>query len=148
MHVRAYAYIRTMGAAGLRGVSENAVLNANYVMKRLEGHYDVAAPGRACTSACSRRGGRSGRREREMDIAKRLPRPRLLRASTYFPLIVEEALMIEPTETESKETLDQFCEAMITIAREAETNPQAVLDAPGPRRCAGSIRRRPRASRI
>ena len=130
MHVRAYAYIRTMGAAGLRGVSENAVLNANYVMKRLEGHYDVAAPG-PCMHECvlsARRQKRNG--VSAMDIAKRLLDLGFYAPSTYFPLIVEEALMIEPTETESKETLDQFCEAMITIAREAETNPQAVLDAP------------------
>jgi len=130
MHVRAYAYIRTMGAAGLRNVSENAVLNANYVMKRLEGHYDVAAPG-PCMHECvlsARRQKRNG--VSAMDIAKRLLDLGFYAPSTYFPLIVEEALMIEPTETESKETLDQFCEAMITIAREAETNPQAVLDAP------------------
>src|SRR5207253_10766261 len=72
MHVRAYAYIRTMGAAGLRGVSENAVLNANYVMKRLEGHYDVAAPG-PCMHECvlsARRQKRNG--VSAMDIAKRL----------------------------------------------------------------------------
>ncbi len=130
MHVRAYTYIRTMGAAGLRGVSENAVLNANYVMKRLEGHYDVAAPG-PCMHECvlsARRQKRQG--VTAMDIAKRLLDLGFYAPSTYFPLIVEEALMIEPTETESKETLDQFCEAMITIAKEAETNPQALLDAP------------------
>jgi len=105
-----------MGAAGLRGVSENAVLNANYVMKRLEGHYDVAAPG-PCMHECvlsARRQKRNG--VSAMDIAKRLLDLGFYAPSTYFPLIVEEALMIEPTETESKETLDQFCEAMITIA--------------------------------
>jgi len=100
------------------------------VMKRLEGHYDVAAPG-PCMHECvlsARRQKRNG--VSAMDIAKRLLDLGFYAPSTYFPLIVEEALMIEPTETESKETLDQFCEAMITIAREAETNPQAVLDAP------------------
>jgi len=130
MHVRAYTYIRTMGADGLRAVSENAVLNANYVMKRLESHYDVAAPG-PCMHECVL----SARRQKKlgvtaMDIAKRLLDLGFYAPSTYFPLIVEEALMIEPTETESKETLDAFCEAMIRIAQETETDPQAVHQAP------------------
>jgi glycine dehydrogenase subunit 2 len=130
MLVRAYAYIRTMGADGLRRVSDNAVLNANYVMKRLEGHYDVAAPG-PCMHECVV----SARRQKKhgvsaMDVAKRLLDLGFYAPSTYFPLIVEEALMIEPTETESKETLDAFCEAMIRIAREAEDNAGAVHEAP------------------
>jgi glycine dehydrogenase subunit 2 len=130
MLVRAWTYIRTMGGDGLRAVSENAVLNANYIMKRLESHYDVAAPG-PCMHECVL----SARRQKKlgvsaMDIAKRLLDLGFYAPSTYFPLIVEEALMIEPTETESKETLDAFCEAMIQIAREAETNPQLIHDAP------------------
>jgi glycine dehydrogenase subunit 2 len=130
MHVRAYTYIRTMGADGLRAVSENAVLNANYVMKRLEGHYDIAAPG-PCMHECVL----SARRQKKqgvtaMDVAKRLLDLGFYAPSTYFPMIVEEALMIEPTETESKETLDAFCEAMIRIAKEAETDPQAIHQAP------------------
>src|SRR5437764_4981695 len=130
MHVRAYAYIRTMGPDGLRAVSDNAVLNANYVMKRLEKDYDVAAPG-PCMHECVL----SARRQKKhgvtaMDIAKRLLDLGFYAPSTYFPLIVEEALMIEPTETESKETLDQFCDAMITIAREAATNPEVIHQAP------------------
>jgi glycine dehydrogenase subunit 2 len=119
MLVRAYAYIRTMGAEGLRQVADNAVLNANYVMKRLELHYDVA-PG-PCMHECVL----SARRQKKqgvsaMDIAKRLLDLGFYAPSTYFPLIVEEALMIEPTETESVQTLDAFCDAMIQIAREAE----------------------------
>jgi glycine dehydrogenase subunit 2 len=130
MHVRAYAYIRTMGADGLRAVSENAVLNANYVMKRLEGQYDVAAPG-PCMHECVV----SARRQKKhgvsaMDVAKRLLDLGFYAPSTYFPLIVEEALMIEPTETESKETLDAFCEAMIRIAQEAEADPHGIHQAP------------------
>jgi glycine dehydrogenase subunit 2 len=130
MHVRAYTYIRTMGADGLRAVSENAVLNANYVMKRLEGHYDIAAPG-PCMHECVL----SARRQKKhgvsaMDVAKRLLDLGFYAPSTYFPLIVEEALMIEPTETESKETLDAFCEAMIRIAKEAETDAQPIHQAP------------------
>jgi glycine dehydrogenase subunit 2 len=130
MLVRAYAYIRAMGPEGLRAVSDNAVLNANYVMKRLEKAYDVAAPG-PCMHECVL----SARRQKKqgvtaMDVAKRLLDLGFYAPSTYFPLIVEEALMIEPTETESKETLDAFCDAMIQIAREAETTPEVVHEAP------------------
>ena len=130
MHVRAYTYIRTMGADGLRRVSENAVLNANYVMKRLAPHYDLAAPG-PCMHECVL----SARRQKKlgvtaMDIAKRLLDLGFYAPSTYFPLIVEEALMIEPTETESKETLDAFCDAMIKIARETESDPRGIHEAP------------------
>ena len=130
MLVRAYTYIRTMGPDGLRAVSDNAVLNANYVMKRLEKDYDVAAPG-PCMHECVL----SARRQKKngvtaMDIAKRLLDLGFYAPSTYFPLIVEEALMIEPTETESKQTLDQFCDAMIQIAREAESAPDIVHEAP------------------
>jgi glycine dehydrogenase subunit 2 len=119
-----------MGADGLRAVSENAVLNANYVMKRLESHYDVAAPG-PCMHECVV----SARRQKKlgvsaMDVAKRLLDLGFYAPSTYFPMIVEEALMIEPTETESKETLDAFCEAMIRIAKEAETDPHGIHQAP------------------
>jgi glycine dehydrogenase subunit 2 len=130
MHVRAYTYIRTMGADGLRAVSENAVLNANYIMKRLEAHYDVAAPG-PCMHECVLSARRQKRRGvSAMDVAKRLLDLGFYAPSTYFPLIVEEALMIEPTETESKETLDAFCEAMIQIAREAESTPALIHEAP------------------
>jgi len=130
MLVRAYAYIRTMGADGLRSVSDNAVLNANYIMKRLEADYDVSVPG-PCMHECvlsARRQKRQG--VTATDIAKRLLDLGFYAPSTYFPLIVEEALMIEPTETESKETLDQFCDAMIQIAREAQQNPAIVTSAP------------------
>jgi glycine dehydrogenase subunit 2 len=130
MLVRALTYIRTMGPEGLRSVAENAVLNANYVMKRLESHYDVAAPG-PCMHECVL----SARRQKKLgvtatDIAKRLLDLGFYAPSTYFPLIVEEALMIEPTETESKDTLDAFCDAMIQIAQEAASNPGVIHDAP------------------
>ena len=130
MLVRAYTYLRTMGPDGLRAVAENAVLNANYLMKRLEPYYDLPYPG-PCMHECVF----SARRQKKlgvsaMDIAKRLLDLGFYAPSTYFPLIVEEALMIEPTETESKETLDAFCEAMIQIAREAETDPRVIHDAP------------------
>ena len=130
MLVRAYTYIRTMGPDGLRSVSDNAILNANYIMKRLERDYDVAVPG-PCMHECVL----SARRQKRLgvtatDIAKRLLDLGFYAPSTYFPLIVEEALMIEPTETEAKETLDAFCDAMIQIAREAETNAAVIHDAP------------------
>jgi len=130
MLVRAYTYIRTMGPDGLRSVSENAVLNANYIMKRLEGDYDRSTPG-PCMHECVL----SARRQKKlgvsaMDIAKRLLDLGFYAPTTYFPLIVEEALMIEPTETESKETLDQFCDAMIQIARETETDAAVIHQAP------------------
>ena len=130
MLVRAYTYIRTMGPDGLRAVSENAVLNANYIMKRLESDYDRATAG-PCMHECVV----SARRQKKLgvsatDIAKRLLDLGFYAPTTYFPLIVDEALMIEPTETESKETLDQFCDAMIQIAREAETDPSRIHEAP------------------
>ena len=130
MLVRAYTYIRTMGPDGLRSVADNAILNANYIMKRLEQDYDVAVPG-PCLHECVL----SARRQKKLgvtatDIAKRLLDLGFYAPSTYFPLIVEEALMIEPTETEAKETLDAFCDAMIQIAREAETNHAVIHEAP------------------
>jgi glycine dehydrogenase subunit 2 len=130
MLVRAYTYIRTMGGDGLRSVSDNAVLNANYVMKRLEADYDVSVPG-PCMHECVLSARRQKRRGvTATDIAKRLLDLGFYAPSTYFPLIVEEALMIEPTETESKETLDAFCDAMIQIARETEQNPAVIHEAP------------------
>lgn len=128
--VRAYAYIRTMGPDGLKQVSEDAVLNANYLMKRLESHYDVPYP-----VWCKHEFVLSGRRQkkqgvRTLDIAKRLLDFNLHPPTIYFPLIVEECLMIEPTETESKETLDAFVDVMIQIAEEAEKNPEVVQEAP------------------
>jgi glycine dehydrogenase subunit 2 len=130
MLVRAYTYIRTMGPEGLRAVSENAILHANYVKARLTPHYDLPYP-----EPCMHEVVFSARRQKRQgvtatDIAKRLLDLGFYAPSIYFPLIVEEALMIEPTETESKETLDEFCEAMIRIAREAETAPETVRAAP------------------
>jgi glycine dehydrogenase subunit 2 len=128
--VRAYTYIRTMGPDGLRQVSENAVLNANYVMRRLEPYYDLPYP-----QHCKHEFVLSGKRQkklgvRTLDIAKRLLDFDFHPPTIYFPLIVDECLMIEPTETESKETLDRFIEAMIQIAQEAEKHPEMVQEAP------------------
>ncbi len=129
--VRAYAYIRTLGPEGLRDVAEHAVLNANYVRARLQAYYEVPYPSlcmHEVVLSASRQKQRSG--VRALDISKRLMDYGFHPPTNYFPLIVPEALMIEPTETESKETLDAFCDAMIAIAHEAETDPDLVKSAP------------------
>jgi len=128
--VRAYAYIRSLGPEGLRRVSELAVLNANYVRSRLAPYFDVPYPG-----ICKHQFVLSGKRlkahgVRTLDVAKRLLDFGFHPPTIYFPLNVEECIMIEPTETESKETLDAFIEAMIQIVREAETDPELVTGAP------------------
>ncbi|WP_034742074.1 aminomethyl-transferring glycine dehydrogenase subunit GcvPB [Halalkalibacter wakoensis] len=130
INVRAYTYIRTMGPDGLRKVSEYAVLNANYMMRRLEPYFDLPY-----TQHCKHEFVISGRRQkklgvRTLDIAKRLLDFGYHPPTIYFPLNVEECMMIEPTETESKETLDEFIDAMIQIAKEAEENPEIVQEAP------------------
>ena len=129
--VRAYAYIRALGAEGLRRVSEDAVLNANYVMRQLAGlfrlPYDRTCMHEFVLSASNLRE-RTG--VRALDVAKRLLDFGIHPPTIYFPLIVEEALMIEPTETESKETLDRFVAVMRRIAREAEEEPEVLRQAP------------------
>ncbi len=129
--VKAYAYIRSLGAAGLTRAAEMAVLNANYVKEILKPYYDLPYD-HACMHECvfsgSKQVAESG--VHTTDIAKRLIDYHYHPPTIYFPLIVPEAIMIEPTETESKETLDNFCAAMIAIAREAKENPQHVKDAP------------------
>jgi glycine dehydrogenase subunit 2 len=128
--VRAYSYILSLGPEGLKRVAEDAVLSANYLMHRLKPYYDLPYDG-----VCKHEFVLSGRRQKQfgvktLDIAKRLLDFGYHPPTVYFPLIVEEALMIEPTESESKETLDAFAEAMIQIAREAEEHPERVKGAP------------------
>ena len=130
INVRAYTYIRSMGPDGLKAVTENAVLNANYMMRRLADHYELPFD-----KHCKHEFVLSGRRQkklgvRTLDVAKRLLDFGYHPPTIYFPLIVEECLMIEPTETEAKETLDAFCDVMIQIAKEAEENPEIVQEAP------------------
>ncbi|CAM3994035.1 aminomethyl-transferring glycine dehydrogenase subunit GcvPB [Mesobacillus thioparans] len=130
INVRAYTYIRTMGPDGLKAVTEYAVLNANYMMRRLAEYYDLPF-----NRHCKHEFVLSGKRQkklgvRTLDIAKRLLDFGYHPPTIYFPLNVEEAIMIEPTETESKETLDAFIDAMIQIAKEAEENPEIVQEAP------------------
>ncbi|MGM7681535.1 aminomethyl-transferring glycine dehydrogenase subunit GcvPB [Cytobacillus sp. Hm23] len=130
INVRAYTYIRSMGPDGLNAVTEYAVLNANYMMRRLATHFDLPFD-----KHCKHEFVLSGKRQkklgvRTLDIAKRLLDFGYHPPTIYFPLNVEECIMIEPTETESKETLDAFIEAMIQIAKEAEENPEIVQEAP------------------
>ncbi|MDG4655573.1 aminomethyl-transferring glycine dehydrogenase subunit GcvPB [Ectobacillus antri] len=130
INVRAYTYIRSMGPDGLKRVTEEAVLNANYMMRRLAPYYDLPFD-----KHCKHEFVLSGRRQkklgvRTLDIAKRLLDFGYHPPTIYFPLNVEECIMIEPTETESKETLDAFIDAMIQIAKEAEENPEIVQEAP------------------
>lgn len=129
--IKAYAYLLTLGAKGLREVAENAVLNANYVMNRLKEYYYLPYD-RTCQHefVISAKWQKDKYGVKALDIAKRLLDYGYHPPTIYFPLIVEEALMIEPTETESKETLDAFCDAMIAIAKECETNPDLVKNAP------------------
>jgi glycine dehydrogenase subunit 2 len=130
INVRAYTYIRSMGPDGLKAVTEYAVLNANYMMRRLAEYYDLPFD-----RHCKHEFVLSGRRQkklgvRTLDIAKRLLDFGYHPPTIYFPLNVEECIMIEPTETESKETLDSFIDIMIQIAREVEENPEIVQEAP------------------
>jgi glycine dehydrogenase subunit 2 len=129
--VKAYAYVRGLGAKGLRDVAENAVLNANYMMNKLKKYFYLPYD-RTCQHefVISAKWQKEKYGVKALDIAKRLLDYGFHPPTIYFPLIVEEALMIEPTETESKETLDAFCEAMIKIAKECETNPELVKSAP------------------
>jgi glycine dehydrogenase subunit 2 len=128
--VRSYAYIRTYGPA-LRTMSEAAVLNANYLLARLKDAYELPFD-RLCMHefVLSARGLKRDHGITALDVAKRLMDYGFHPPTIYFPLVVPEALMIEPTETEAKETLDAFCEAMIRIAEEAGSDPSVVKDAP------------------
>jgi glycine dehydrogenase subunit 2 len=129
--VRAYAYIRFNGPDGLRHVAESAILNANYLRHALSADYDIAYP-----LICQHEFVASARRQKEesgvtaTDIAKRLLDFGLYAPTIYFPLIVPEAMMIEPTETETRESLDYFINVMHQIAEEAHDNPEIVKTAP------------------
>lgn len=130
MMVRAYTYMLMHGKEGLRKVSEHAVLNANYLLARLRHVYHVPYD-RICMHEFVAEGRWDDAPEiRALDIAKRLLDFGFHPPTNYFPLIVHEALMIEPTETESKQTLDAFVDALITIAEEARTNPEILKTAP------------------
>lgn len=128
--VRSYAYMRRLGAEGTRRIAEFAVLNANYLRVKVGKHYAVPYD-----RICMHEFVASSKKQREkgvhtIDIAKRLIDYGYHPPTVYFPLVVNEAIMIEPTETESKDTLDRFVDAMAKIAQEAETNPELLLEAP------------------
>lgn len=129
--VRAYAYIRALGADGLEEVAEQAVLSANYLKERLKGLWELPYD-RPCMHEFVLSGARLRKEHgvRTLDVAKRLLDYGIHPPTIYFPLIVDEALMIEPTETESKATLDRFAEVMRTIADEAATEPELLREAP------------------
>ena len=128
--VRSYAFIRRYGPA-LREMSEVAVLNANYLMARIAKAYDVPYD-RTCMHefVASARSLKKDHEITALDVAKRLMDYGFHPPTVYFPLVVQEALMIEPTETEAKETLDAFADAMIAIAEEAATSPELLREAP------------------
>jgi glycine dehydrogenase subunit 2 len=128
--VKAYAYILTLGPAGLRRVAENAVLNANYLQARLSPYYELPYKGFCQHEFVLSASKQKDQGVRALDVAKRLLDYGLHAPTVYFPLIVKEALMIEPTETESKASLDGFADAMIEIAAAACADPESVTAAP------------------
>jgi glycine dehydrogenase subunit 2 len=128
--LRAYAYLRTLGAAGLREMSEAAVVHANYVQAKLRDAYRLPYDRHVLHEVVFSASRQRAQGVKALDIAKRLIDYGYHPPTIYFPLIVEEALMIEPTEAESRAALDAFCEAMLAIAREAETEPETVRAAP------------------
>lgn len=128
--VRAYVYMRQLGAEGLRQISDHAVLNANFLLALLAEAYDIPY-GRRCMHEFVIDATRQKKQGvRAMDIAKKLIDYGFHPPTTYFPLLVPEAVMIEPTETEDKRTLELFAAAMLDIARKAEKEPEAVTSAP------------------
>ncbi|MEJ7748906.1 MAG: aminomethyl-transferring glycine dehydrogenase subunit GcvPB [Candidatus Limnocylindrales bacterium] len=129
--VRAYAYIRALGADGLREVSDDAVLAANYLKSRLAGTFDLPYD-RPCKHefVASAANLKAATGVRTLDIAKRLIDHGFHPPTIYFPLIVDEGMLIEPTETESVETLDAFADALVAIEAEARSDPEAVRGAP------------------
>jgi glycine dehydrogenase subunit 2 len=128
--VRAWAYIKTLGGEGLRAVSENAVINANYLRELLKNDFDVPYDGRCMHEFVLSGSRQKAKGVRTLDLSKRMLDFGVHSPTNYFPLIVPEALMIEPTETESRETLEYFADVMKQIAREVETDPEKVLKSP------------------
>ncbi len=130
--VRAYVYIRSFGKEHLHEIAENAVLNANYLLARLKNVYSAPFANRVCKHEFVLTGTPFAEQfgVHTLDIAKRIQDYGFYPPTIYFPLIVPECIMIEPTETQSKESLDEFADALLKIAEEAKTNPQLVKDAP------------------
>jgi glycine dehydrogenase subunit 2 len=130
MHIRAFTYISMNGAEGLRTIADMAVLNANYLLSKLKGTYKLPYD-RICMHEFVLEGNFNDVPDvHALDIAKRLMDFDFHPPTNYFPLIVHEALMIEPTETESKQNIDAFADALLTIAREAHESPELLQTAP------------------
>jgi len=128
--IKAYCYIRMLGGKGLREVAENAILNACYLRKKLEKEYCLPYQQPTMHEFVLSGIWQKEKGAKTLDIAKRLLDYGFHAPTVYFPLIVKEALMIEPTETESLESLDKFAEALINISREIEKNPEKATSAP------------------
>ncbi len=128
--VRAYTYIRALGADGLKEATEMAVLNANYIYAMLKNHYHCPFPGKVLHECVFNDKYQNEHGIKTLDIAKRLIDFGFHPPTIYFPLIVSGALMIEPTETENKDQLDEFCNAMIAIATESKHNAELLRTAP------------------
>ena len=131
VNVRAYTYIQSLGGEGLAEASFMAVLNANYLMERLKDHYPVAYPGTCMHEfVLSLQDLKDSTGVKAMDICKAMLDEGIHPPTMYFPLVVHEALMIEPTETESKETLDAFADMMIAFKEKAQSDPDFFKNAP------------------
>jgi glycine cleavage system P protein (glycine dehydrogenase) subunit 2 len=131
--LRAYVYMRMVGRDGMRRLAEYATLNANYLQARLrEAGFELAYPGRRASHEFIVTLRREAKELRltAMDVAKALLDRNFHAPTTYFPLLVPECLLIEPTETESKETLDNFVDALVAIAREAREEGKSFKEAP------------------
>lgn len=127
--VRAYTYIKSLGSAGLRKVGEIATLNANYMRVRLQDDYDLPIP-RTCFHEFVLSDAKLPNHVTTLNVAKRLLDYKVHAPTVYFPLIVKGAMMIEPTETENVERMDQFIDALLQIKQEAAENPDIVINAP------------------
>ena len=130
MHVRALAYIMSCGRDGLKSISENAIINANYVKAKLGGTYEVPYDSPCMHEVVLSGDLQKAKGAKTLDIAKRLLDYGFHPPTVYFPLIVHEALMIEPTESESRESLDEFISVMLKIDREAGEDPSLLKNAP------------------
>jgi glycine dehydrogenase subunit 2 len=130
MILRAYVYIRTLGLAGLKQVSEDAILNSNYLKERLKKIFPLAVD-EPCMHEFVLSAEREGSKGvHALDLGKRLLDYGFHAPTVHFPLVIPEALMIEPTETECKETLDRFVEAFLQIRKELDTDPEIIKNAP------------------
>jgi glycine dehydrogenase subunit 2 len=128
--VKAYTYIRVLGSIGLLSVSRQAIINSNYLLSQLKKEYDVPYD-KDCMHEFVLSASKFKKKGiKALDVAKTLLDMGFHAPTIYFPLIISEAMMIEPTETESKETLDDFIEVMKQIAKQAKNNPEKLIESP------------------